>query len=175
MPSKYQRGGNEFFSDLSPSDLATGEFVDSEFADAVSGGGKRKVRAIKRVPKTDKKPTKAAKGDKKKSAKGGALAEDIKSLAVPFAILLAKQGLDKMFSNKKTTAASKASPMMTATSSRRKSAATGGQKGGDCGACAKGTMAGGNCMKPSTAVGGSDKRSRYAMLAKEIDDFLAKY
>ena len=97
---------------------------------------------------------------------GGALMNDIGNLAVPFAILLAKQGLEHM--NKKsaaktadtkakTTSASKT----TAASSRRKAAV-----GGSCGSqCA--TKSGG-----SSSI--KDVQERFKKIANEIDSFLRK-
>ena len=100
---------------------------------------------------------------------GGALMNDIGNLAVPFAILLAKQGLEHM--NKKsaaktadtkakTTSASKTAAAKTA-ASRRKAAA-----GGSCGSqCA--TKSGG-----SSSI--KDVQERFKKIANEIDSFLRK-
>ena len=101
---------------------------------------------------------------------GGALMNDIGNLAVPFAILLAKQGLEHM--NKKsaaktadtkarTASASKTTAAKTAAASRRKAAA-----GGSCGSqCA--TKSGG-----SSSI--KDVQERFKKIANEIDSFLRK-
>ena len=64
---------------------------------------------------------------KKVVKKGGSLASDLQNLAVPFAILLAKQGLESMFSNEKKGKSS--SPNKKSKSKSVKTV----QKGGDCG------------------------------------------
>jgi hypothetical protein len=90
----------------------------------------------------------------KSQKKGGALADDVANLAVPFAILLAKYGLDKFYDKKekKVTEKSKKKPSTAAKLPRRKSIA-----GGDCstGACSK-------------------KGGNLANVSKQIDDFLNK-
>lgn len=122
-------------------------------------GGKRKV-----AKKVAKKPAVAAKKKAPaKAKKGGSLADELKSLAVPFAILLAKQGLDGMFDSKKKGA----KKAIEVSSSKRKTA-VGGKTGGACSAC----------TAPVVAKAGGAKgapKSRYAQLTREIDDFLAKY
>jgi hypothetical protein len=138
----------------------------------------------------------------KKGKKGGALMDDVKNLAVPFAILLAKQGLQTMFDKKKTksgsselSAKSAASP----TSARRKSTLTGGSCGSQCAAAvttashtggakaksasskrAASTRASGKASssRASSSRGGSkgeQVKSRFEKLSKEIDEFLQKY
>jgi hypothetical protein len=80
---------------------------------------------------------KGAKKVTKKGKKGGALMDDVKNLAVPFAILLAKQGLQTMFDKKKKTSTGSelsARSAASATSSRRKSTLTGGSCGSQCAA-----------------------------------------
>jgi hypothetical protein len=96
-----------------------------------------------------KKCAKKGKG----KAKGGALVEDIKSLAVPFAILLAKEGLEKMFKKNKPVAKKSKS-----TATRKRAAV-----GGNCTSCA-----------PPVKGGGGGK-SKFAKLSDEIDRFLKKH
>jgi hypothetical protein len=100
--------------------------------------------------------------DKKKqsSKKGGAIVDDVKNLAVPFAILLAKEGLSKMFkedpkkSSKSLSAASAAKP----SSTRRRT-----------------TMSGGSCNLGCTAQTGGQAAKQLFELQNEIDRFLQKY
>ena len=110
---------------------------------------------------------KPAKG-KGKGKKGGALMDDIKNLAVPFAILLAKQGLEGMFSSKKSaTAKASASTGATGAIKNRKKTMT----GGSCG-CAANKQDGGKAKK-----GGASKSSKKSnmSLTESIDNFLRKY
>lgn len=129
-----------------PKSFFTNSAASSGSALAMSGGKKKK-------PAAAKKPAKPA-----KAKKGGSLAAELKSLAVPFAILLAKQGLDGLLDSKKKGPAKKAIEVST----KRKTAV-----GGGCSACA---------VAPSAPkAGGGSSNSRYAKLAREIDNFLAKY
>lgn len=91
-------------------------------------GGRRKSKSTKQA-----KATKSS-----RSKKGGALIDDVKNLAVPFAILLAKQGLQTMFDKKKTpqTAQLSAKVASQPTSSRRRTTAVGGSCGSACAAAA---------------------------------------
>lgn len=102
----------------------------------------------------------------KKGKKGGALVDDIKSLAVPFAILLAKQGLEGMFSNKKSTSAKKSSESA-ALKNRKKT-----MVGGACGCAAAQDQKGGKAKKGGSKTAKSAKSDT---LAKSIDNFLRKY
>lgn len=147
---RKQMGGNE---DLT---ISQSESVPelSMPLDLVSGGS-CSAKKCKTAKKTTGKSTKPKSG--KKSAKGGALVEDIKSLAVPFAILLAKEGLEKMFKDKKKTTKTESVKKSTATT-RRKAAV-----GGDCTSC-------GTPMRA-----GSKKTTKYAKLSEEIDNFLKNY
>jgi hypothetical protein len=114
-------------------------------------------------------------GGKKTRAKkqGGALMNDIGNLAVPFAILLAKQGLEHMNKKKsttpKTTTASKktksASAATPASKSRRKTVVGGGSCGSQCAASAPPT-GGSKSIK--------DVQERFKKIANEIDSFLRK-
>ena len=85
-------------------------------------GGKRKTKKCS----TKKSPKK----------KGGALMDDVKNLAVPFAILLAKQGLQTMFDKKASKVEKKADSAELSVSARRKTAA-GGSCGTQCAAAAQ--------------------------------------
>lgn len=134
---KQQRGGEPTTAPV----LEPPSFESYEQTLALSGGAKKK--AVKKA---------AAKKAAPKSKKGGALVDDVKNLAVPFAILLAKQGLEGMFKKKEKKASA-------AVSARRRSAA-----GGSCSTCA---------TVPAQAGGG--KMNRYKQLSDEIDRFLAKY
>lgn len=107
-----------------------------------------------KTPKTPKTP-KAKTPKAKTTKKGGDLISDVKGLAVPFAILLAKQGLEMAMDKKKK------SPEPTP-ASKPKSLARRRTVGGDCTTCNK--------------KGGSDDvKERFAKLSKEIDNFLKKY
>lgn len=93
--------------------------------------------------------------------KGGALVDDLKNLAVPFAILLAKQGVENMYAKKKS--ASKSTPK-SATPKRRATLAGG--------ACATG------CGMTGGRRGGSNAeqvKQNFSKIAADIDKFLAKY
>jgi len=106
-------------------------------------------------------------GGRKKSAsskRGGALVDDLKNLAVPFAILLAKQGVENMYA-KKNKASAKGSPKSASkpSSSRRRS-----------------TLAGGACTTGCGMTGGSNTnaarvKDNFSKIAADIDAFLAKY
>ena len=152
---KKQRGGNVT---LGESELYEDPVMDRPLPSAepefFSGGAKKKS-AAKKAPA--KKPV-AASAKKPASKKGGSLAEDVKSLAVPFAILLAKEGLNSMFHNKKQ----EKKPAMAATVGSRRKAAVGGAP---CGSCSGAKMGG----------KASSTKSRYAQLSKEIDNFLQRY
>jgi hypothetical protein len=139
----------------SPSTTGASDPTSVGPSDIVLSGGK-----AKRAKKPAAKPA-AKKPAAKKPAgkKGGSLAHELKSLAVPFAILLAKQGLDGMFDSKKSS--SKKAIEATSSSSKRKAAV-----GGGCSSCA---------TPPPMAGGSKSGKSRYAQLAKEIDEFLSKY
>lgn len=97
--------------------------------------------------KKSKKNTKTTKTTKK-SHKGGDLMSDLKNLAVPFAILLAKQSVEKMSSDKKTKTSK--SPEM----SRRKS------------------IAGGSSQIISNS---QQVKKNFSKLAEDINQFFKKY
>lgn len=100
--------------------------VESEYTFT---GGAKKIRKSK---KSGTKKVVSKKGPSKK--KGGALMDDVKNLAVPFAILLAKEGLSKMFSKKPATAAAKPKSRSTIKVSgpARRRTVTGGSCGSQC-------------------------------------------
>lgn len=141
--------------------------------------------AIIPVPSVDqaggKKRTskKAAPAKKSSSAstkkKGGALIDDVKNLAVPFAILLAKQGLQNLFDKKedkkpkkKSTDEKKAKPSAKkpASSKRRTSIAGGSACTAGCG------MAGGSASRGKKAA---SIQTQFDSIAREIEQFLQKY
>ena len=168
--SGTQRGGqSDATESVTPPELPKAFFTSPRTASdptsvspssLVLSGGKAKRAKKPAAKKPDaKKP--AAKPAAKKPAgkKGGSLAHELKSLAVPFAILLAKQGLDGMFDSKKSD--SKKAIEAKSGSSKRKAAV-----GGGCSSCA---------TPPPMAGGSKSGKSRYAQLAQEIDDFLSKY
>jgi hypothetical protein len=115
------------------------------------------------------------KSSKKSKAKGGSLVSDLSNLAVPFAILLAKQGLESMFDSKKTA------------KTLKKSSLKGGKtdtfvgsplEGGDCGCGATPSapapaMMGGKKTNKKKKGGETSKQS--LSLNDQIDNFLSKY
>lgn len=131
-----------------------------------TGGAKRKVKKVDDKKKTQSKQSTQSKKqsnsqDKKKSSKkGGAIVDDVKNLAVPFAILLAKEGLSKMFpkGDKKTLKSLNASSASKPSSSRRRT-----------------TMSGGSCNLGCTAQTGGQAAKQLFELQNEIDHFLQKY
>ena len=184
--NKKQSGGNDL---MKIPDIPKAHFTDSALLEIPTvsadnfllSGGKCKGKGKKAKKAVDKKkPVAAAEAaPKPKKKKGGNLVDSMRSLAVPFAILLAKQGLDGMF-NKKTKTEDKGKSVKAKTvkiakaSSQRRRTAT----GGGCDSCAK---VGGD--DKISKVGGDDKiskmggvtTSRYAQLSSEIDTFLKKY
>jgi hypothetical protein len=110
------------------------------------------------VARKQDKQGKQDKQDKqsKQSKRGGSIVNDVKNLAVPFAILLAKEGLSKMFKVEETKKASKASSK-TSTLKRR------------------GTMSGGSCNLGCSAQTGGQAAKQLFELQNEIDHFLEKY
>jgi hypothetical protein len=112
--------------------------------------------------KTQQKQQERSTQDKKKQSakKGGAIVDDVKNLAVPFAILLAKEGLSKMFPKGAKTTKSSLSPASASksSSSRRRT-----------------TMSGGSCNLGCTAQTGGQAAKQLFELQTEIDRFLEKY
>jgi hypothetical protein len=103
------------------------------------------------VPLMDGGKGKTKKCSTKKSPKkkGGALMDDVKNLAVPFAILLAKQGLQTMFDKKASKVEKKADSAELSVSARRKTAA-GGSCGTQCAVAAQ-SMTGGDVQNAKNA------------------------
>lgn len=125
-------------------------------------GGAKKSTSKK--PASQKKvasvPKKTAPKSKSVPKKGGAIMQDVKNLAVPFAILLAKEGLTKMFpKDSKKSANTSVSPSSASkpNSSRRRS-----------------TMSGGSCNMGCGMTGGAAAKQLF-QLQKDIDMFLEKY
>ena len=132
--------------------------------------------------KSSKTKTNKTNKTKTKKSKGGSLVSDLSNLAVPFAILLAKQGLESMFDSKKTS------------QSLKKSSLKGGKTdtfvgspldGGDCGCGATSSMptpamvGGKNTVKTvkkvkKTKKGGETSKQSLS-LNDQIDNFLSKY
>lgn len=143
-------------------------------------GGARRSTSKSKAQSSKKTTSKSSKGAK--GVKGGALMDDVKNLAVPFAILLAKQGLESIFAKKEkesNTNAKSAKPASNAkapqaqVTARRKTA----MGGGSCGsACAAAAQSGGRRASSAAASSANQKvEARFAKLSKEIDNFLAKY
>lgn len=127
----------------------------------VMAGGK-KSRSQKTVSSGKKQ-------QQQQQKKGGAVVDDIKNLAVPFAILLAKQGIQSLFDKKSSESVGiSASPKKSvkSKSSSRK------QEGGSCVTC-QGKTAGG--AAPSKQGRTTSLKKNYVSLAKKIDEFLSKY
>lgn len=125
-------------------------------ATSQTGGKKHGKKHVKKAVAKKSDAKKASKAPAKRSSRkqGGALIDDVKNLAVPFAILLAKQGLQSMFDKKKTTpdvplAASTASKPLSA---RRRSTAVGGSCGSQCAAAIPQTQNGGRTRKTGGAT-----------------------
>ena len=119
------------------------------------GGAKRKPAAKK--PAAPKKAA-AKEAPKKKMVKKGGSADlvgNLTGLAVPFAFLLAKQGLEAMKEKEK-----KSAPKKTPTPARKASMA-----GGSCNNCTGMTMSGGSL----------NQAKKLAELKNNIDMFLAKF
>lgn len=130
-------------------------------------------RSASPKPAAKKRPASAPAAKAAKAKKGGALMEDLKSLAVPFAILLAKQGVENMYAKKTASAKAKATKKPASAkaakkpaSARRRTTMTGGC-GGSCGA----PMSGGAAMgSNSLAI-----KNNFSKIAADIDRFLSKY
>lgn len=102
-------------------------------APPMAGGKKTKKGVAAKKPSASKKAV-----PKKATKKGGALMDDVKNLAVPFAILLAKQGLQSMFDKKKTKKGGEveleAKTASKVNSQRRRTTIAGGSCGSSCAA-----------------------------------------
>jgi hypothetical protein len=148
----------------------------------LEGGAKRRAGTRKPVKKTEKKPVKKTEktttrkvskrdesksgkskrddgkqSNSKQSKKGGSFVADVQNLAVPFAILLAKEGLSKVFKKDAKPSAS-AKSASRPSSLRRKS-----------------TLSGGSCNLGCGAMTGGRAARELFQLQKEIDNFLEKY
>lgn len=76
-----------------------GSTMTPEMVSSAQEGGKKRSKT-KKVVKKPVKETTEKKSKSKKTTKGGSIAEDIKNLAVPFALLLAKEGVKKIYEKK---------------------------------------------------------------------------
>ena len=144
------------------------------------GGKRREAKVAAKKPKAAAAPKKSRAAPKKK---GGAVMDDVKNLVVPFAILLAKQGLQSLYENKSGDVGITASPKKPASatksaSSERRVAKPASKKqeeqrqrqqGGSCTACQSPTITGGN------GKSGALLKKNYSSLAKKIDEFLSRY
>jgi hypothetical protein len=143
----------------------------SEFApvtqECAQTGGK-KPRSKKVV--LGKKPAPAKKAPAKKAAKkvtgkkGGSLASDAANLAVPFAILLAKHGLQAMMDSKKSASASPKSKSAKSASPKSKSAKSASPK-------SKSPKSAASVARRRTVVGGSSG-GRLDNLSAQVEKFL---
>ena len=152
----------------------------TEESSSFEGGAKKPKRKPKSESSSASKPKPKQKPKSKststsKKAKGGAILDDVKNLAVPFAILLAKQGLQHMFDNtknenKKSALQKSESKSTSSKSPARQSPARKSVKvGGSCGS---------QCATAAQKKGGSSSdavKVRFEKLSKEIDSFLQKY
>ena len=149
-----------------------------------------------------KKPAKSVKSSSKKTKKGGALVDDIKNLAVPFAILLAKQGVQTLFEKKDNqqsdNAVATSSPQnvkknsnanANANSSKVNASEVSGNTATKGGSVKRQSAGAGNCQacqpimtggkKSSSRKGGSPNeeniKKKYTELATRIEKFLSNY
>lgn len=104
---------------------------------------------------------------------GGSLSEDLQNLAVPFAILLAKQGIETMFIDRKKQNAETVSAKSAIKSTGTKKTATkktkkaSPQSGGSCGCTAAITPMAGGAKKGAKKTGGS-----LSSLSAAVDHFI---
>jgi hypothetical protein len=127
--------------------------------EAVGGKKSKKSQQSQQRKQQDKKKQAEPKKKSQSAKKGGAIVNDVKNLAVPFAILLAKEGLSKMFkADTKPSKSLSASSAKKATSSRRRT-----------------TQSGGSCNLGCTAQTGGQAAKQLFELQTEIDRFLEKY
>lgn len=142
-------------------------------------GGKRRKPKSTPTPKRTTKPASAKKPAAAKPKKGGSLPSDVEKLAVPFAILLAKQGLESMFADKKKTSPS-AVGVAKSPKTKAKTASASKQSGGTgCSACAAsvptqagGKARGGRARSSSSSV---SMKNSYESLAQRLERFLATH
>jgi hypothetical protein len=102
---------------------------------------------------------------KKDDKAGGAFVSDVKNLAVPFAILLAKEGLSKYFKDDKKSA-SKSTKSTEKKSTKSSSTSSVSRRR---------TMAGGSCNLGCGALTGGAAAKQLVQLQQQIDNFLEKY
>lgn len=145
-----------------------------------TGGARRRSATKKPVRKTDKPTsrkvtktstkTRKSKQDEdeqkqyKNSKKGGSFVGDVQNLAVPFAILLAKEGLSKVFKKDGKTSRTAKSASLSAKSASRPASLR-----------RKSTLSGGSCNLGCGAMTGGRAARELFQLQKEIDNFLEKY
>ena len=114
----------------------------------------------------EKQPKRQQQKEKKAPKKeGGAFVSDVKNLAVPFAILLAKEGLTKYFKDDKKSS-SKSSSKTPEKKSTKTSPSTMSRRR---------TMAGGSCNLGCGAMTGGAAAKQLMQLQQQIDNFLEKY
>jgi hypothetical protein len=157
-----------------PIDLQSGGKKKKTVSKKSKKGGAPAMPSIDNIPSVGSIPIlpidlqsggKKKKTVSKKSKKGGALIDDVKGLAVPFAILLAKQGLDMAFNKKdKTDKTDKADKTVKTVKTAKTASSLSRRK----------TVSGGGCDKGCEKKGGSIK-NKFEKLSKEIDAFLKKY
>ncbi len=161
------------FSDVTNGNVSSGNPLPSQ-----SAGAKRRSGSKKPVKKDAKKPTskgtktstrKLSNSDSKdkssKSKKGGSFVGDVQNLAVPFAILLAKEGLSKVFKKDgKDTKSPQSSSSLSAKSASRPASTR-----------RRSTLSGGSCNLGCGAMTGGRAARELFQLQKEIDNFLEKY
>jgi hypothetical protein len=129
--SKSVNSSTSATTGITTAESTMSKFVDMSKMPAMPGmtGGKKTKKVVKKP--VGKKPA-----AKKTTKKGGALMDDVKNLAVPFAILLAKQGLQSMFDKKKAKKGGEvelsASSASKVSSQRRRSTIAGGSCGSQC-------------------------------------------
>jgi hypothetical protein len=106
-----------------------------------------------------------AKRTSKQQKEGGNLVTDVKNLAVPFAILLAKEGLTKYFHDNKESKTTKTSAKTSAKSSTASSSKSLSRRK---------TLTGGSCNLGCGGMTGGASKQLIA-LQQQIDNFLEKY
>lgn len=134
-------------------------------------GGKKQPKTSRTSKQTSEKTVTKKAVPKKSNKSGGAFMDDVKSLAVPFAILLAKQGLEAMTSNKdspQSKASTKTTTAKKPSSLRRRSTAL---SGGGCSACSANLPVTGG----SRSTNARKIQDSFSKIAEDIDKFLTKY
>ncbi len=144
------------------------KYLMSEFApvmqqECAQTGGK-KPRSKKVV--LGKKAAKKAPAKKATGKKGGSLGSDVANLAVPFAILLAKHGLQAMMDNKKS-----ASPKSKSASPKSKSASPKSKSAKSASPKSKSPKSAASVARRRTVVGGSSG-GRLDNLSAQVEKFL---